>query len=55
MDDKKPIHLRLDSKVVKEVDHYAVDRDIFRNEAMEELLRRGLNQVKAAGSEDSLR
>jgi len=47
---KKPLYLRLSSTVVKQVDYYAVDRDIFRSQAVEELLKRGLDR---SGVDDS--
>ena len=45
MDDKKPVHIRLSSTIVREVDHYAVDRDLFRSDAVEDLIRKGLEKA----------
>ena len=48
-DRKKLIQVKLDVELVKAIDHYAVDRDIYRNAAVEELIRLGLAVDAAKG------
>jgi len=43
---RKAVHLRLNAVLLKRVDHYAVERDVFRSEAIEELLRLGLEDSR---------
>lgn len=42
---KKLIRINIDPELVKQVDHWAVDHDLYRYEAWEELLREGLLAV----------
>lgn len=46
---KKPVHVKLDAQIVKEVDLLSVERDEYRPQTMEYLLRRGLD-VATQGS-----
>ncbi len=46
---KKVVSLKLDAALLKEVDYHAVDRDQFRSEAVEELIRRGLDATQGSG------
>ena len=39
------IHVRLSKELVKRLDHYAVDEDIFRQTAFERLIKKALDDI----------
>lgn len=41
--EKKSVYVKLDPDVVREVDVYAARNDLYRNEAMERLLRQAVS------------
>ena len=47
---KTLIHVRLNKKVVKQVDHLSVEWDVYRNEAIERLLRQALEIAQHQGA-----
>lgn len=44
MVDKEVVHIKLDKRLLKAVDHVAVDMDVYRVTAVEELLYLGLRE-----------
>lgn len=48
---KKLVMLKLDPEVVKKVDLYAAERDIYRNRAVEELLVKAVSQGGGTGGQ----
>lgn len=40
MTDKKAVHMQLSRDVVRLIDHYAAEHDLYRNEATEGIIRR---------------
>lgn len=48
--EKIMLHLRVDKRIIREVDHFSVDWDLFRSEAVEMLLTEALEERKKAGT-----
>jgi hypothetical protein len=46
----KVLHVRVPTELVKALDHYAVEEEIGRPEALARLLRKGLDAVIAEGA-----
>lgn len=38
-DNRKTLHLRISADLLKQLDHYAVEENLFRGEAVEMILR----------------
>lgn len=45
------VHLRVPSRLVKALDHYAIDRNLYRAEALAELLDMVFSDLKFATEE----
>ena len=43
---KRLVHLRLDPSVLRRVDIYAAQNDMYRNEAVEDLLSKALEKLE---------
>lgn len=44
------IHVRLPKHIIKQVDHFAVDEELYRQDAMSRLLALGLSMVSGGQS-----
>lgn len=44
--DREMVHVRLDRELVRKIDHLAVDWRMYRNEAIERVLREGLMNLE---------
>lgn len=43
---REMVHVRLDGEIVRKIDHLAVDWRVYRNEAVEIVLREGLRVLQ---------
>lgn len=41
---KVPVQIRLPKDLVKQLDHLAIDRDVYRQELIEAYIRKGLSE-----------
>ncbi|MEX1253897.1 MAG: ribbon-helix-helix protein, CopG family [Dehalococcoidia bacterium] len=44
--EREMVHVRLDAKLVRAIDHLAVDWRLYRNEAMERLLKEAITKYE---------
>lgn len=46
-DGRRVVHLRMSRELVRAIDHWRIDRGVTRNEAINVLLKRGIETIKS--------